>query len=91
MWKIYKWDGHYIQGEFISEHTTEAAALKKAKKVIKYLKATKRTSTGPSDVGGKKEIIIWLNGDGGIPLGMITKKINKKTKESKGDAKVSTE
>ncbi len=91
MWKIYKWDGHYIQGEFISEHTTEAAALKKAKKVIKYLKATKRTSTGPSDVGGKKEIIIWLNGDGGIPLGMITKKINKKTKENKGDAKVSTE
>jgi len=91
MWKIYKWDGHYIQGEFISEHTTEAAALKKAKKTIKYLKATKRTTTGPSDVGGKKEIIIWLNGDGGIPLGMITKKINKKTKESKGDAKVSTE
>ena len=91
MWKIYKWDGHYIQGEFISEHTTEAAALKKAKKTIKYLKATKRTSTGPSDVGGKKEIIIWLNGDGGIPLGMITKKINKKTKENKGDAKVSTE
>ena len=91
MWKIYKWDGHYIQGEFISEHTTEAAALKKAKKTIKYLKATKRTSTGPSDVGGKKEIIIWLNGDGGVPLGMITKKINKKTKENKGDAKVSTE
>jgi|TARA_R110000803_G_C11975853_1_gene320147 hypothetical protein len=91
MWKIYKWDGHYIQGEFISEHTTEAAALKKAKKTIKYLKATKRTSTGPSDVGGKKEIIIWLNGDGGLPLGMITKKINKKTKENKGDAKVSTE
>ena len=91
MWKIYKWDGHYIQGEFISEHTTEAAALKKAKKTIKYLKATKRTSTGPSDVGGKKEIIIWLNGDGGLPLGMITKKINKKTKEPKGDAKVSTE
>ena len=91
MWKIYKWDGHYIQGEFISEHTTEAAALKKAKKTIKYLKATKRTTTGPSDVGGKKEIIIWLNGDGGLPLGMITKKINKKTKENKGDAKVSTE
>ena len=91
MYKVWKWDGHYIQGELISSHTTEAAALKKAKKTIKYLKATKRTSTGPSDVGGKKEIIIWLNGDGGIPLGMITKKINKKTKENKGDAKVSTE
>jgi len=88
MWKVYKWDGHYIQGVFISEHATEKAALKKAKKTIKYLKATKRTSTGPSDVGGKKEIIIWLDGVGGIPLGMITKKINKKTK---GGAKVSTE
>ena len=82
MWKVYKWDGHYIQGVFISEHATEKAALKKAKKTIKYLKATKRTSTGPSDVGGKKEIIIWLDGVGGIPLGMITKKINKKAKES---------
>ena len=31
-WKVWKWDGHYIQGELISSHTTEAAALKKAKK-----------------------------------------------------------
>ena len=91
MWKVYKWNGHYIQGEFISEHTTEKAALKKAKKTIKYLKATKRTSTGPSDIGGKKEIIIWLDGEGGTPLGMITKKISKEAKKTKGDAKVSTE
>ena len=91
MWKIYKWDGHYIQGEFISGHSTEVAALKKAKKTIKYLKATKRTSTGPSDIGGKKEIIIWLDGEGGTPLGMITKKISKEAKKTKGDAKVSTE
>tara|TARA_R110000787_G_scaffold52685_1_gene124037 strand:- start:127 stop:393 length:267 start_codon:yes stop_codon:yes gene_type:complete len=88
MWKVYKWDGHHIRGELISSHTTEAAALKKAKKVIKYLKATKRVSTGPSDIADKKEIIIWLDGAGGTPLGMITKKINKKIK---GDAKVSTE
>ena len=32
MWKVYKWDGHHIRGELISSHTTEAAALKKAKK-----------------------------------------------------------
>ena len=32
MYKLWKWDGHYIQGELISSHTTEAAALKKAKK-----------------------------------------------------------
>jgi len=90
MWKVYKWDGHYIRGELISSHTTEAAALKKAKKTIKYLKATKRNSTGPSDVGGKKEIIIWLDGAGGIPLGMIIKQMNKKTKKSKGDDLAST-
>ena len=40
-WKVWKWDGRYIQGELISSHTTEAAALKKAKKEIKYLKAVK--------------------------------------------------
>ena len=76
-WKVWKWDGHYIQGELISSHTTEAAALKKAKKEIKYLKAVK------SEIGGKEEIVIWLDGEDGKPLGVITKKINKKTKGTK--------
>ena len=31
-WKVYKYDGHYIQGELISKHTTESAAMKSAKK-----------------------------------------------------------
>ena len=76
-WKVWKWNGRYIQGELISSHTTEAAALKKAKKEIKYLKAVK------SEIGGKDEIVIWLDGEDGKPLGVITKKINKKTKGTK--------
>ena len=76
-WKVWKWDGRYIQGELISSHTTEAAALKKAKKEIKYLKAVK------SEIDRKDEIVIWLDGEDGKPLGVITKKINKKTKGTK--------
>jgi hypothetical protein len=83
-WKVWKWDGHYIQGELISSHTTEAAALKKAKKEIKYLKATK------SKLDRKDQIVIWLDGKGGTPLGVITKKINKKAKKTNGGAPVST-
>ena len=76
-WKVWKWDGHYIQGELISSHTTEAAALKKAKKEIKYLKAVK------SEIDRKDEIVIWLDGEDSKPLGVIIKKINKKTKGTK--------
>ena len=36
MWKVYKYDGHYIQGQLVSKHTTESAALKKAKTVINF-------------------------------------------------------
>ena len=68
-WKVWKWNGHYIQGELLSSHTSEAAALKKAKKEIKYLNAVKEE--------GKDEIVIWLDGEAGTPLGVITKKITK--------------
>ena len=81
-WKVWKWDGHYIQGELISSHTTEAAALKRAKKEIKYLKAVK------SEIDRDNEIVIWLDGEGGEPLGVITKKINKKTKKTKGTKRI---
>ena len=77
-WKVWKWDGHYIQGELLSSHTSEAAALKKAKKEIKYLNAVKEKK--------KNEIVIWLDGENGQPLGVITKKVRKK----KGDDKDST-
>ena len=78
MWKIYKWDGHYIQGELISSHSSEAAALKAAKKKIPYIKAVKSTS---ADIKARKEIVIWLDGDGGTPLGVIIKKVRKNRKK----------
>ena len=71
-WKVWKWDGRFIQGELVSSHSSEAAALKKAKKEIKYLNAVKEE--------GKDEIVIWLDGEAGTPLGVITKKITKGTK-----------
>ena len=77
-WKVWKWDGHYIQGELLSSHSSESAALKKAKKEIKYLNAVKEEK--------KDEIVIWLDGENGQPLGVITKKKRKK----KGDDKDST-
>jgi hypothetical protein len=66
MWKVYKWNGNYIQGDLLSKHSSEAAALKAAKKSIKFIK-TEKEKKG-------KEILIWLDGDNGIPLGMIVKK-----------------
>ena len=83
MWKVYKWDGRYIQGKFISEHSTEAAALGKAKKKINYSRATK--SKLPT-FKARGETVIWLDKEDGTPIGMIIKKTRKK----KGDAMVST-
>ena len=74
VWKVWKWDWHYIQGELLSSHSSESAALKKAKKEIKYLNAVKEEK--------KDEIVIWLDGENGQPLGVITKK---KRKKKKGD------
>ena len=74
MFKLYKYDGHYIQGELLSSHTSESAALKKAKKEIKYLNAVKEES--------KDEIVIWLDGESGQPLGVITKKKRKRMMNS---------
>jgi len=84
MWKVYKWNGHYIQGDFISEHSTENAALNKAKKKINYSRAIKSKLPTFKQRG---EIVIWLDKEDGTPIGMIIKK-TRKTK--KGDAMVST-
>tara|TARA_R100001163_G_C5012210_1_gene157732 strand:+ start:563 stop:784 length:222 start_codon:yes stop_codon:yes gene_type:complete len=66
MWKVYKYNGHYIQGDLISKHTTESAAMKKAKKLINF--------TFSEKVKRKNEILIWLDGKDYIPLGVIIKK-----------------
>ena len=50
MWKVYKYNGHYIQGDLISKHTTESAAMKKAKKLINF--------TFSEKVKRKNEILI---------------------------------
>jgi len=66
MWKVYKYNGHYIQGDLISKHTTESAAVKKAKKVLNF--------TFSEKVKSKNEILIWLDGKDYLPLGVIVKK-----------------
>ena len=59
MWKVYKWNGHYIQGDLVSKHSSESAALKAAKKAIKFIKTEKENK--------KKEILIWLDGENSTP------------------------
>ena len=76
MWKVYKYNGRFIQGDLISKHSSEAAAVKAAKKAIGFKKKKREKS--------KEEIVIWLDGDDGDPMGIIVKK------QKKGDEKVST-
>ena len=66
MYKVYKYNGHYIQGELISKHTTESAAMKSAKKNIFFKKAVKSKLLKPN--------VIWLDGENNIPVGVITTK-----------------
>ena len=66
MWKVYKWNGHYIMGDFISKHSSEDAALKKAAKEINFTFADK--------VKRGKETLIWLDDSSHNPLGGIVRK-----------------
>ena len=72
MWKVYRWNGHYILGDLISKHSSEAAALKKAKKEIKHSRTEREES--------KEEIIIWLDSEEGTPMGAVVKKKRKTNK-----------
>ena len=76
MWKVYAYNGRFIQGDLISKHSSESAAIKAAKKKIDFKKQVKEKS--------KEEIVIWLDDDDGTPMGIIVKKVRK------GDEKVST-
>jgi hypothetical protein len=67
MWKIYKWNGHYIMGDLISKHKSEDAALKKAAKEIDFTFAEK--------VKKDKEVLIWLDDTNHTPVGVIVKRI----------------
>ena len=66
MWKLYKWNGHYIQGDLVSKHKSEDAAMKKASKELNFTFAEK------SKIG--KETLIWLDDDKYTPVGVIVKK-----------------
>ena len=76
MWKVYAYDGRFIQGDLVSKHSSESAAIKAAKKSIDFKKQHKEKS--------KQEIVIWLDDDDGTPMGIIVKKVKK------GSEKVST-
>ena len=58
MYKVYKYNGHYIQGELVSKHTTESAAMKSAKEYI-FKKAVKSKILNPK--------VIWLDGENNSP------------------------
>ena len=66
MWKIYRYNGHYIKGDFVSQHSSESAALKKAKKEIKFTYSEKTKKD--------KEILIWLDDVNHTPVGVIVKR-----------------
>lgn len=66
MWKIYRYNGHYIKGDFVSQHSSESAALKKAKKEIKFTYSEKTKKD--------KETLIWLDDVNHTPMGVIVKR-----------------
>ncbi len=65
MWKVWRENNSYIQGELISKHSSKAAALKKAANEIEYKYTVKEEDT--------EEIVIWLEDEDRSPIGIITK------------------
>jgi len=66
MWKFYKHNGRYVEGELVSQHKTEDAAVKRAKKEIDF-KFSEREKK-------KNEILIWLDDENHTPVGIIIHK-----------------
>ena len=71
-WKVYKYNGHYIMDELLGSHRTETAAMKKAQKTIDF-KFSEREKN-------KNEILIWLDGENHMPVGVIVHELKKGTK-----------
>ena len=65
MWKVWKENNNYIQGELISKHSSEPAALKKAANEIEYKHTVKEEDA--------EETVIWLEDEDRRPIGIITK------------------
>ena len=72
MWKLYKNNGRYIEGDLVSQHKTEDAAIKRAKKEIDF-KFSEREKK-------KNEILIWLDDENHMPIGIIVHKLKKGAK-----------
>lgn len=65
MWKVWRESNYYIQGELISKHSSEKAALKKAETEIDFKHKIKEEDT--------EETVIWLEDEDRSPIGIITK------------------
>ena len=63
MFKLYKWNGRFIQGDLISQHKTPTLAIKRAKKEIKFKFSVKEKQ--------KNETLIWLDDENHSPVGII--------------------
>jgi hypothetical protein len=61
--KLYKWNGRFIEGEYLSQHKTQALALKRAKKEIDFKFSVKDKQ--------KNETLIWLDDEDHSPVGVI--------------------
>ena len=61
--KLYKWNGRFIEGELLGQHKTQALALKRAKKEIKFKISVKEKK--------KNETLIWLDDEDHSPVGVI--------------------
>ena len=77
MWKWWREHNGDIQGELISKHASDKAALKKAKTVIEYKYQVREEDTN--------EIVIWLEDENKSTIGIITHK--KGTKRIRQDKK----
>jgi len=64
MWEVWQWNGQYIMGKRIKRSKTKEAAVKHAKKIIKYKKMVK----------GEKKGEFYLEDKDNIPVGMLIEK-----------------
>ena len=81
MWQFWEWDGKYIQGKLVSEHSSKTTIISKAKKRLgKDIKLIEDNR--------KDEKIIWIDSPNNIPIGIIKKlKGAKRLRQSKKELK----
>ena len=66
MWQFWEWNGKYIQGNLVIEHSSKATIISKVKKRLgKDIKLIEDNR--------KDEKIIWIDNPNNIPIGIIKK------------------